>query len=96
MKTKGGTEVVRAHLAPAPRAFTVPREVTHFPPFTLTPPDAIASETFTVTLMIALSWFTSKFVVGSRALNVYRNMPLLLGFSCWVHGKMPVLSSVPE
>lgn len=88
MKTKGGTEVVRAHLASAPRAFIVPREVTHFPSFILAPPDAIASEIFTVILMVALSsWFTSKFVVGSRALNVYRNMPLLLGFSCWVHGK---------
>lgn len=90
-------EVIRAHLASARRAFIVLGELTNFPSFILVPPDAIASEIFTMILVVALSsWFTSKFMVGSRALNVCRNMPLLLGFSCWVHGEMPVLSSVLE
>lgn len=81
MKTKDGIEVVRAHLASAPRTFIVLRELTNF--LILAPPDAIASEIFTMILVVALSsQFISKFMVGSRALNVYRNMPLLLGFSC--------------
>ena len=86
-------EVIRAHLASARGAFIVLGELTNFLSFILVPPDAIASEI----LVIALSsWFTSKFMVGSRALNVCRNMPLLLGVSCWVHGEMPVSSSVLE
>ena len=97
MKTKDGIRSYKSTFSISTEGIHCLGELTNFPPFILVPPDAIASEIFTMILVIALSsWFTSKFMFGSRALNVCRNMPLLLGFSCWVHGEMPVLSSVLE